>query len=195
MKALSTILLMSSALTIQAQTITSTGNFTWSPDELTVTAGTEITIIVTGNHDMREVSEATWNANGTTSNGGFEFLAGTHTLTLTTPGTYYYVCVPHISMGMKGKIIVETNTNVAETTTDDAFNVFPNPAKDEITITGAARNMVMSVVDVQGREVMHRTLQGNDRVNITQLPEGTYTLMLLNETGTLQARKQLSITR
>lgn len=68
----------------------------------------KITFVVTSNHHPREVSEATWNANGTTSNGGFDFLAGTHTLTLTIPGTYYYVCVPHVaSFGMKGRIIVE----------------------------------------------------------------------------------------
>ena len=40
--------------TLCAQSITNVGT-TWSPAELTVTAGTPITITITGIHDMREV--------------------------------------------------------------------------------------------------------------------------------------------
>ncbi len=195
MRKLSALILFTAALTAGAQSITSTSNFTWSPDLLTVTAGTEITITVTGNHHMREVSEETWNMNGTTSNGGFDFPVGTHSLTLTEPGTYWYVCVPHATSGMKGVIIVEGGTGVAEITTETVFSLYPNPAKDQITVlSDATRDLQLSIIDVQGRAVLQQALQGNDRIGVGQLPDGNYTVLLLDTKGNIQERQRLSIT-
>ena len=95
MKQLSAALLFAtSPLPVGAQPITNSG-FAWTPDLLTVTAGTEITFVVNSNHHAREVSEATWNANGTTSNGGFDFPNGSQQLTPTVSGTSSYLCFPH----------------------------------------------------------------------------------------------------
>lgn len=196
MRHLSSALFLFASLVAHAQSITSTSSFTWSPSLLTVDAGTDIAISVTGNHHMREVSEATWNANGSTSNGGFDFGFGNHTLNLTIPGTYYYVCVPHASMGMKGRIIVESNTGVVENIVEQTFSVFPNPAKDEVTVTAPrSQGSVMSVVDVRGREVMRTTLSGTDRIAVDRLPEGNYTALLLDGQGVIRERKQLVIVR
>jgi hypothetical protein len=160
-----------------------------------VAAGTEITITVTSNHHMREVSEETWNMNGTTSNGGFDFLLGTHTLTLTEPGTYWYVCVPHVTSGMKGMIIVEGGNSIGETPNTEVFSLFPNPAKDQITVlSDATRDLQLSIIDVQGRAVLQQALHGNDRIGIGQLPDGNYTVLLLDTKGNVQERQRLSIT-
>ena len=146
------LLFVASAVAAQAQVIQPSG-FTWSPSVLTVFAGTEITFIVNGNHHAREVSEATWNANGTTSNGGFDFLTGTHQLTLTVPGVYYYVCVPRVGMGMKGCHILETNTGLNESSSP-VFGIFPNPASNEIVVNFTpAHGVQLSLVDMAGREV------------------------------------------
>lgn len=195
MKQLSAALLLAAAsLTAGAQSITNSG-FAWTPDVLTVTAGTEITFIVTSNHHPREVSEATWNANGTTSNGGFDFLAGTHTLTLTIPGTYYYVCVPHVaSFGMKGRIIVEANTGVSENDIVPTFTISPNPASDMLTVTAnSATASFLTLIDASGREVLRSKLQGNDRLDISSITEGNYTAVLLDAKGTIREQKRLSI--
>ncbi len=196
MKQLSALLLFVATLTSQAQSITSTGNFTWSPSTLTITAGQTITFTVTSNHHAREVSQATWNANGTTSNGGFDFLSGTHSLTLTIPGTYYYVCVPHVGMGMKGQIIVETNTGVAENSVELSFSLFPNPAKDVVTVTSsAAQGSTLSVIDAQGREVLQQRLTGTDRIGVEELPVGNYTAVLRGTEGIISSRQQFTIVR
>gem|GEM_PF-490684 len=196
MRILSTTLLLAASLTAGAQSITSTSQFTWSPDLLTVTAGTPITITVTGNHVMRQVSEDTWNNDQNTGVGGFEFSGGTHTLVLDEPGTYWYVCVPHVSSGMKGIIIVEGGNSVPETGTDSQFNVFPNPAKDQITVlSDRTRIAYTSILDVRGREVLRQDLHGMDRINVSTLVVGSYTLVLFNSKGEMQERQRLSITR
>jgi plastocyanin len=180
---------------LSAQSISTVG-FTFSPALLTVQAGTDITVTIGGQHTMTEVSEATWNANGNTSNGGFNFGPGTNTLNLTIPGTYYYVCSPHASMGMKGRIVVESSTGLAEQAFDRSFTLYPNPASDELVLsTTLAPGAELVLIDMQGREVLHWTVQGNDRINITQLSAGSYTAVLRDTAGTLQASGRIAITR
>jgi plastocyanin len=177
-----------------AQAITTTGNFTFSPSVLTVMAGTDIALTIGGGHTMTEVSEVTWNANGNASNGAFNYNAGNHTLNLSIPGIYYYVCQPHASMGMKGRIIVETNTNVTENNDDGTFQLFPNPANETLSVTTSG-NQVLRVIDIQGREVLQHRLTGSDRISVTHLAQGNYTALLEDFNGTSVARRQLTITR
>lgn len=180
---------------LSAQSISTVG-FTFSPALLTVQAGTDITVTIGGQHTMTEVSEATWNANGNTSNGGFNFGPGTNTLNLTIPGTYYYVCSPHANMGMKGRIVVESSTGLAEQTFDRSFTLYPNPASDELVLsTTIAPGAELVLIDMQGREVLRWTVQGNDRINVTQLSAGSYTAVLRDAAGTLQASGRIAITR
>lgn len=195
MKHLATVLLLSSAIAAQAQTITQSG-FSFNPNLLTVTVGTTITFTIGSPHNATQVSEATWNANGTTPlPGGFLFTAGTNQFTPTVPGTYYYLCTVHPS-SMKGRIIVETNTSVEENAVSTLFALFPNPAKDEVTVSApAGLGLSLSVVDVRGREVMRTALSGNDRLAVDQLPDGNYTALLLDAQGIIRERKQLAIVR
>ncbi len=180
---------------LSAQSISTVG-FTFSPSLLTVQAGTDITVTIGGQHTMTEVSEATWNANGNTSNGGFNFGPGTNTLNLTIPGTYYYVCSPHANMGMKGRIVVEASTGLAEQTFDRSFTLYPSPASDELVLsTTLAPGAELVLIDMQGREVLRWTVQGKDRINITQLSAGSYTAVLRDAAGTLQATGRIAITR
>ena len=180
---------------LSAQSISTVG-FSCSPALLTVQAGTDITLTIGGQHTMTEVSEATWNANGNTSNGGFNFGPGTNTLNLTIPGTYYYVCIPHANMGMKGRIVVETSTGLAEETFDRSFTLYPNPASDELVLsTTIAPGAELVLIDMQGREALRWTVQGNDRIDITQLSVGSYTAVLRDVAGTVQASGRIAVTR
>ncbi len=89
------------------QQITNSG-FTFTPDEVSIKAGESIEFSVSSSHNVVEVSEETWHANGATSNGGFSVDFGaTKTITFRNTGMYYYVCQPHAGMGMKGKVVVE----------------------------------------------------------------------------------------
>lgn len=196
MRTFSALVLSAFTFAAYSQSISTTGSFTFNPSLLTVQVGTQISLSIGGAHTMTEVSEATWNMNGTTWNGGFNFDGGNHTLTLDIPGTYYYVCVPHAGSGMKGRIVVESSTGVEEANNDGVILLFPNPANDGITIeTAGGSGMTLRMIDMQGREVLQQLLTGNDRISTAHLAKGHYTALVQDESGSLVARRPLTITR
>lgn len=89
-------------------TVTTVGN-TFSPSEMTISAGDSVTFELGGSHNVVEVSKETYEAQGKEAlEGGFSVDFGaTETVTFDEPGTYYYVCEPHAAMGMVGMITVE----------------------------------------------------------------------------------------
>jgi len=82
-----------------------TMGMTFDPDTLTINVLDTVFFTGLGYHDVTEVDESTYLSNGATSNGGFTYLFDDFHV-FTEPGTYYYVCSPHASMGMKGMITV-----------------------------------------------------------------------------------------
>ena len=80
----------------------------FSPSEVTISINDTVFFQNLGNHNAVEVSEETYNNDGILSNGGFEYYTDNYHV-FTEVGTYYYVCTPHITMGMKGIIHVVEN--------------------------------------------------------------------------------------
>ena len=87
--------------------IINTNGMTFSPDTIICNIGDTIIFNLGGYHNAVEVSSTTWIGNGTSSNGGFSFPLGTPTGSMVVDAikTYYYVCTPHVTMGMKALII------------------------------------------------------------------------------------------
>ena len=87
-------------------TITVVG-YTFFPDTLVVNLGDTVNFApIGGYHNAAEVTQSTWISNGMTPNGGFySYLGSGFQVIIDTAQTYYYVCQPHVSMGMKGVII------------------------------------------------------------------------------------------
>ena len=80
---------------------------TFNPDTLECFVGDTITINLGGYHNAVEVDDSTWMSNGINSNGGFNIPLGTPSgsFVIDQAKTYYYVCTPHVTLGMKGVII------------------------------------------------------------------------------------------
>ncbi len=97
----------------QAMTFTVTNQgFDFSPDSLDVRPGDTVTWTLENIHNVVEVTEATYNANGNTPKaGGFSLPFGGGSFTFNTVGTYFFVCSPHAGQGMRGKITVKTDDN------------------------------------------------------------------------------------
>lgn len=91
----------------QSSHIINTTGMSFDPDTTICNIGDTIIFNLGGYHNAVEVSSATWIGNGTSSNGGFSFPLGTPTATIIIDSikTYYYVCTPHVTMGMKAVII------------------------------------------------------------------------------------------
>src|ERR1035437_6539811 len=102
-------------------TIVNSGS-TFSPATVTITVGDTVKFTLASIHDAVEVSQATWNANGTTAlSGGFStpFGGGLVLPAQLTVGTHWYVCSPHAaSMHMKGVIIVKNAAGIQENKLD-----------------------------------------------------------------------------
>ncbi len=88
---------------------TSVGEFVFKAADLTIAVGDTVKFILTNNHNAVEVAEATWDANGAAAlAGGFTVAFGaTKEVVFDAAGTHWFVCEPHASMGMKGKITVK----------------------------------------------------------------------------------------
>jgi plastocyanin len=107
----------------------------FSPADITIAVGDTVDFNIASMHNAVEVSKSTWNANETTSNGGFQLPLGGGSVNFPNSGDYYYVCVPHAQLGMKGVIHVVTLTAVLQPTIQNfSLDVFPNPASKNITI-------------------------------------------------------------
>ncbi len=80
---------------------------TYSPNLLTVFIGDVVTLQASAAHPLRQVSKATWDANGTTAvAGGWGTKTANYVYTPGIADTIYYICTAHVGLGMKGKLIV-----------------------------------------------------------------------------------------
>ncbi len=130
----STAVILLCACVGQATThIVNNSGSTFSPSTLTIELGDTVLFSIASIHTVREVSQATWNANGNTQlPGGFSRPAGGGIVVITTEGLHYYVCSNHNISGMKGTITVNPVTDVEPVTdrTPAGFSLtrnYPNP--------------------------------------------------------------------
>lgn len=112
--------------------------FTFSPTTLTIKQGDDVTFTLNSAfHNAVEVSQATWDANGSSPVIGFNvpFGGGSVPASQLPVGTHYYVCANHVlSSGMKGIIIVQATSGIEEHTSQNNLLIYPCPAKDNITV-------------------------------------------------------------
>lgn len=108
-------MLLGFGLHAQSVQVVNNVGLTFSPNSVNITEGDTVQWMIAGNHNVLEVSLATFNANGTTAlPGGFSTPFGGGKVAFDTPGTYYYVCTPHASAGMKGTITVTAAAQTGE---------------------------------------------------------------------------------
>jgi plastocyanin len=177
--------------------IKNSGN-TFTPKDQNAAVGDTIVFELSSNHNVVEVSKATWDANGTTANGGFELAFGGGTLVLTKAGTFYYVCTPHAGFGMKGSIVVSGSSAAFDPDLAQLdWRVSPNPMRDQAFIQinserGAAGQWNLS--DALGRTIQtmqFRLETGENTVPIDAkgAPAGIYMLQLWMDGRPVPARK------
>ncbi len=87
----------------------------------------------------------------------------------------------------------ERNTAItlSRNTVDAAsFQLYPNPAKDFITITSEDNQVIknVTIVDVQGRNVFTSNVE-TGRISVSNLQQGMYFITLETETGTITTKK------
>lgn len=146
------------------RTISNVGN-TFSPDTIIIEVGEDVEFSLGNTHNAVEVTKDTWDANGNTPKSvGFSVPFGGGEVVFPTAGTYYYVCGPHASLGMKGVIIVRTATAISSASNDiSTFEVFPNPASDFINVSytlnssGIVNIRLMNAAGVEVADILKET--------------------------------------
>jgi plastocyanin len=152
-------LIVSGSSLVQAQTThdVGTSGFTFNPDTLNITAGDSVHFTLSVTHNAQEVSQATWSANGSTSNGGFSIPFGGGGFRFNTAGTFYYVCTNHVTMGMKGVIIVTGGVNVEDEIKPlFSLQAYPTRVEERLTLTiemNASQAVFIQVINMLGEVV------------------------------------------
>lgn len=173
-------------------TIGTAGN-SYSPADITVQLGDNVTIQASTTHPTTQVSEATWNANGTTAvAGGFGTRSAEFTITINSLNTIYFVCNNHIAQGMKGQINVSAATGIEEYVNKIGFELLGNPVRDVLRYRAAELppGAVIAIYDLEGSQLDARLLDGGGEIKL-DLPTGQYLYVIRNKHAELLATGQL----
>jgi plastocyanin len=155
---------------------------TFSPATITINVGDSVVFSISTSHNVVEVSQATWNANGNTALPGFSLPFGGGILlpAKLTAGTHYYVCAPHAADGMKAIIIVENKTTgIAENQLKENITVYPNPTNGKFQITyenlSISKNYSLDVYNVNGERIYKSAITTQkSEIDLSNQPKGVY---------------------
>jgi plastocyanin len=152
---------------------------TYTPSTLTIEMGDTVKFAIGSMHDAVEVSKEIWDANEASPLiGGFQLPKGGGIIlpAQLAAGTHYYVCTPHVTLGMKGSIVVLGPTTIP----DPQFpliSLFPNPANDQLTVKTIAEltGSDYIIFDGNGKQVSTGKLENKEtNINLNGLINGIY---------------------
>jgi len=181
-------------------TITNSG-FTFSPANLTIQSGDDVNFNIAGIHFVQEVSQATWNANGSTPlAGGFDTASGGGNVTAAelTVCTHWYICPNHISSGMKGIIVVESTTGIKGIQPSSYISIYPNPTSGKIQLVSngskLSNNYNLMVFDMTGKNVYSDIIADHiesNQIDLSGLPKGIYFVRIFD--GVITSNRKIII--
>ncbi len=165
--------------------VTASG-LSYTPDSITVNVGDTVEFMVGSTHPTLEVSQATWQANGSTGlSGGFAVPSGDGKVFIATAKTYYYICENHIGAGMKGQIVAQSTVGVEETKLVE-IEIFPNPVGEVLNFSLNLDDALKTatIYDLSGKAVKSLDLTtSTDQIrsfDISDLKTGSYILKIEN---------------
>jgi len=166
--------------------IVTNSGFTFSPSVVTINLGDTVMFNLPSQHNVVEVSQATWNANQNTSNGGFSLPFGGGMVIPSAAQVYYYVCQPHASLGMKGQIIVNNPNGIQDVSSATiGLKLNPNPARTSVQVfTGIplSQNGTLAVYDITGKLLIRKErFVSNQYLDISPLKNGIYFVEITSE--------------
>lgn len=159
-------------------TIVNSG-LTFSPSTVTITLGDSVNFTLASSHNALEVSQTTWNTGGTIAlSGGFStpFSGGLVLPANLTLGTHYYVCTNHASMGMKGTIIVQNPTGIAENQLNENISIYPNPSNGKFTISfDQSVKHDISIYNILGEKIYQSAIANpKSEIDLSNQPKEIY---------------------
>lgn len=164
--------------------------FTFSPDNITINSGDTVNFQLASMHNAVEVSETTWNSNGNTALPGFSLPFGGGQVTGLAAGVHFYVCAPHASLGMKGKITVTSPAGINDIAEGRAkINIYPNPTSGKFTLqfsrsgsqvgsfSGNDQQSGLEIFNILGEKIADMPnfiSQASNEIDLSSVPDGIY---------------------
>ncbi len=166
-------------------------NFMFSPSSFSATVGDTVEWQwINGGHTTTSTSvpagAATWTHPMNSSSTLFDYV-------VTTPGTYNYWCAIHTTAMEASFTATATAVPYVESFTALA-SVYPNPANSQINfhMNTCAPSNVLTVIDMQGRVVLKKTLYDVDNnIDVSAWTKGIYFYQL--NAGTMAMKGKLEV--
>ena len=78
---------------------------------------------------------------------------------------------------------VINTTSINQTLIEESKKIYPNPGVNTLNITGIANKTTLYLYDVVGKLILEKEIAGNTELDVSQLPEGLYMLLIESEAG------------
>lgn len=178
--------------------ITNSGD-TFNPSSITINQGDTVRFILESHHNAMQVSMANWNANGNSLlSGGFQtnFGGGLILPSQLSSGTNYYVCTPHASIGMKGTIVVQVATDIAEKLFKPEISVYPNPSHGkfrlELNNFQSSHRSSLEVYTIHGEKLYTFEIKNSiSEIDLSNRANGIYLLKIFDGQKVFAEKKLL----
>lgn len=170
----------------QEKHIVETSGLAFVPASITISVGDTVEWINnSGNHNVNGTI-ATY-PNNPDSFGNSVGSNWTYSFKFTEPGTYDYVCDPHISFGMTGQVVVQDVSDTGRVSIDkveSALLIYPTLASEKILIESSGSIESIEFYSTSGKYISPSySLLGNlAEVNVSELPKGYYTVFVTTAT-------------
>jgi hypothetical protein len=79
--------------------------------------------------------------------------------------------------------------------TEPEIRIYPNPANSLLTIQSNFPYQTIKVYSIAGQQVLTQSYLASTQVDVSALPQGLYTLQLVNEKGSIVHTQKLSVQR
>lgn len=88
------------------------------------------------------------------------------------------------------KTLYVTATGVDDISLGESISIYPNPATNELTITGAVRGAQLEIIDVTGRRLYRAQVSGEkETIRVDGAADGLYILRITNTNGQTTSRR------
>jgi hypothetical protein len=106
---------------------------------------------------------------------------------MTPSGGYHNLSIGTLSTGV---VVDNSVVSVQQTLNNNNINIYPNPAKDRITVSfdNNKQDATISIIDMTGRKVQSQKIAGGKNsinIDVHQLPAGIYSLLIQSANGTI----------
>lgn len=105
---------------------------------------------------------------------------------VTVPGTYNYVCTPHVNIGMIGSFTATGTLGIADNISTNSLKIYPNPANSRASLSVVAErtsDASISIYDLLGNQIRRDDItikQGPNKIElpVTDILPGIYFIEL-----------------